>query len=103
MSDGKQKVLPLMEGGGPATFGGDVVMVMISVDPVGDAEEVLRQHRDQNMPGWIATRDTSGVYRTYGVQTTPTIFTIDKNGSIAYQRVGVTESLVLINEVEGLS
>lgn len=82
--------------------GGDVVTVMISVDPAGDTEEILRQHRDQNMPGWIAIRDTSGVYRTYGVHATPTIFIIDKNGQMAYQHVGVTESSVLINEVESL-
>jgi cytochrome oxidase Cu insertion factor (SCO1/SenC/PrrC family) len=84
-------------------FGIDVVTVMISVDPAGDTEELLRQHRDQNMAGWIAIRDTSGVYRTYGVQATPTIFIIDKNGQVAYQHVGVTESSVLINEVKSLS
>lgn len=78
-------------------FGNDIVMV--SVDPVGDTEELLRQHRDQNVPGWIAIRDTSGITDTYRVQATPTIIIIDKNGYIAYQHVGITESSVLINEV----
>jgi cytochrome c-type biogenesis protein len=85
-----------------SNFGDDVVTVMISVDPAGDTEQLLRQHRDQNMAGWIAIRDTSGIYRQYGVQATPTIFIIDKNGYIAYRDVGVTESSILINQVEGL-
>ena len=73
------------------------------MDPVGDTDEILRLHRDQNMAGWIAIRDTSGVYGTYGVQATPTIFIIDTHGQMAYQHIGVTESSVLITEVESLS
>ena len=84
-------------------FSGDVVMVMMSVDPTGDTEEILRQHRDQNVPGWIAIRDTSGVTQTYSIEATPTILIIDKNGYIAYQHVGVTESSVLINEVSSVA
>jgi cytochrome oxidase Cu insertion factor (SCO1/SenC/PrrC family) len=77
-------------------------MVMMSVDPTGDTEEILRQHRDQNLPGWIAIRDTSGVTPTYNIEATPTILIIDKNGYIAYQHVGVTESSVLIGEVSSV-
>ena len=84
-------------------FGGDVVMAIISVNPVGDTEEILRQHRDQNLPSWIAIRDTSGVTGTYNVEATPTILIIDKNGYIAYQHVGVTESSVLIGEVSSVA
>jgi len=86
-----------------SSFGGDVVMVMISVDPVGDTEQVLREHRNENLVGWIAVRDTSGVYGAYGVRATPTVFIIDKNGYIAYQHVGVTESSILIGEVSSLT
>ncbi len=86
-----------------SSFGGDVVMVMISVNPVGDTEQVLREHRNQNLAGWIAVRDTSGVYGTYGVRATPTFVIIDKNGYIAYQHVGVTESSILISEVSSLT
>jgi peroxiredoxin len=85
-------------------FPGDVVMVMISTNP-GDTEEILRQYRDQNLVGWIAIRDTSGVINAYNVQGTPTIFIIDKNGNIAYQHTGFTDSdsaPALISEVSSL-
>jgi len=84
-------------------FGGDVVMAIISANPAGDTEEILRQHRDQNLPSWIAMRDTLGVTGTYNIEATPTILIIDKNGYIAYQHVGVTESSVLIGEVSSVA
>ena len=84
-------------------FGAAVSMAMISVDPTGDTAEVLREHRDKSLPGWTAMRDTSGVYGDYSVRATPTLFIIDKNGQIAYQHVGVTESSVLINEISNLT
>jgi peroxiredoxin len=85
-------------------FPADVVMVMISTNP-GDTQEILRQYRDQNLVGWIAIRDTSGVSDAYSVTGTPTIFIIDKNGNIAYQHVGFTDSdsaPALISEVSSL-
>jgi peroxiredoxin len=87
-----------------SSFSGDVVMAMISTNP-GDTEEILRQYRDQNLVGWIAMRDTSGVSSTYNVTGTPTIFIIDKNGDIAYQQVGFTDAdsaPALISEVSSL-
>jgi len=83
-------------------FGDDVVMAMISVDPSGDTESLLRSHRDQNLMGWIAIRDTAQIYKGYSVQATPTIFIIDKDGYIQYHHEGVTESAILISEVENL-
>jgi peroxiredoxin len=86
-------------------FPGDVVMVMISINP-GDTEEILRQYRDQNLVGWIAIRDTSGVSNAYNVTGTPTIFIIDKNGDIAFQHVGFTDSdsaPALISEISSLA
>jgi cytochrome oxidase Cu insertion factor (SCO1/SenC/PrrC family) len=83
-------------------FGDDVVMVMVSVDPATDTDSLLGEHRDRNVPGWIAIGDRGQVYLSYSVQSTPTIFIIDKDGYIRYQHVGVTESTVLINEVESL-
>lgn len=83
-------------------FGADVVMVMISVDPSGDTESLLRSHRDENLMGWIAIRDIVQIYKAYSVQATPTIFIIDENGYIQYRHEGVTESAVLISEVESL-
>jgi cytochrome oxidase Cu insertion factor (SCO1/SenC/PrrC family) len=83
---------------------GNVVMAMISTNP-GDTEEILRQYRDQNLVGWIAIRDTSGVSSLYNVTGTPTIFIIDKNGDIAYQHVGFTDAdsaPALIGEVSSL-
>ncbi len=84
-------------------FGSDVVMVMISVDPAGDTIDILRSHRDQSLAGWIAIRDTAQIYNAYSVQATPTIFIIDKNGHIQFRHDGVTESTVLINEVQKLT
>jgi cytochrome oxidase Cu insertion factor (SCO1/SenC/PrrC family) len=86
-----------------AKFGGDVVMVSLSVDPVGDTDSVLRNYRNQNMMGWTAIRDTAQVYQKYSVDATPSIFIIDKNGEIRYQHVGVTSSSVLITEVGSLA
>jgi peroxiredoxin len=85
-------------------FSSQVVMVMISLNP-GDTEEILRQYRDQNLVGWMAIRDTSGVSKAYNVQGTPTIFIIDRNGYISYQHVGFTDAdsaPALISEVSGL-
>ena len=84
-------------------FGGDVVMVFLSVDPVGDTDSVLRDHRNQNVMGWIAIGDKAQVYQRYGIDSTPTIFIIDKNGYIKYKHVGLTESSILIDEVESLT
>lgn len=86
-----------------SNVGGDVVMVTVSVDPAGDTNSILRDYRNQDLPGWIAIRDTAGVYQRYGVQVTPTIFIIDQSGQIRYQHAGVTESSVLIGEVENLA
>ncbi len=84
-------------------FGNDVVMVMISVDPAGDTDNVLRNYRNQNMNGWIAMGDRAQVYPEYGVTATPTIFIIDKNGYITYQHVGLTETSVLFGEIQSLN
>jgi cytochrome oxidase Cu insertion factor (SCO1/SenC/PrrC family) len=84
-------------------FGGDVVMVFISVDPTGDTDNVLRDHRNQNLMGWIAVGDKAQVYQRYAVRSTPTILIIDKNGYIKYQHVGITETSTLVGEVASLT
>lgn len=84
-------------------FGNDVVMVMISVDPAGDTDNVLRDYRNHDMNGWIAMGDRAQVSQGYAVQATPTIFIIDKNGYIRYQHVGLTETSVLFGEVQSLT
>jgi cytochrome oxidase Cu insertion factor (SCO1/SenC/PrrC family) len=81
-------------------FGSDVVMVIVSIDPAGDTDSVLRDYRNQNLMGWIAMGDKAQVYQGYGVDATPTIFIIDRNGYIRYQHVGLTESSVLVSEVD---
>lgn len=83
-------------------FGGDVVTVIVSVNPA-DTDSVLRKHRDENLVGWIAMRDKSEVYTQYSVDSTPTIFIIDRNGYIQYKHVGVTESAILVSEVGNLT
>jgi cytochrome oxidase Cu insertion factor (SCO1/SenC/PrrC family) len=84
-------------------FGNDVVMVMMSVDPAGDTDNVLRDYRNQDMNGWIAMGDRAEVTQGYAIQATPTIFIIDKNGYIRYQHVGLTETSVLFGEVQSLT
>jgi len=83
-------------------FGSDVVTLIVSVNP-SDTDSVLRKHRDDNLIGWIAMGDKDQVYKQYSVESTPTIFIIDKNGYIQYQHVGVTESAILISEVDSLT
>jgi cytochrome oxidase Cu insertion factor (SCO1/SenC/PrrC family) len=85
-----------------SNFGSDVVMVIVSIDPTTDTDSVLRDHRDQNLMGWLAMGDKTEVFKLFGVQATPTIFIIDKNGYIQYKHVGVTESSVLISEADSL-
>jgi cytochrome oxidase Cu insertion factor (SCO1/SenC/PrrC family) len=80
-------------------FGSEVVMAIISIDPAGDTDSVLRDYRNQNLMGWTAIVDKAQVYQGYGIDATPTIFIIDRNGYIKYQHVGLTESSVLIGEV----
>ena len=84
-------------------FGNDVVMVMISVDPTGDTDNVLRDYRNQDVTGWIAMGDRAQVTQAYAIQVTPTIFIIDKNGYIRYQHAGLTETSVLFGEVQSLT
>jgi len=84
-------------------FGSNVVMVMVSIDPVGDTDNVLRGYRNQNVMGWIAMGDKAQVFQRYAVDATPTIFIIDKNGYIKYQHVGVTETSTLVGEVDSLN
>ena len=83
-------------------FGSGVVTAMVSVNP-SDTDSVLRKHRDENLMGWIAMADKDQVYKQYSVDSTPTIFIIDKNGYILHKHVGVTESTILISEVAGLT
>jgi len=86
-----------------ARFGADIVMVMISIDPTGDTDSVLREYRNQNVIGWTAIGDKARISLRYGVEATPTILIIDKSGYIKYQHVGLTESSILIGEVESLT
>jgi cytochrome oxidase Cu insertion factor (SCO1/SenC/PrrC family) len=84
-------------------FGSNVVMAIISIDPNGDTDSVLRDYRNQNLMGWIAIVDKAGVYQGYGVDATPTIFIIDGNGYIKYQHVGLTDSSVLVGELDSVT
>ena len=85
-----------------SSFGSDVIMVTISVNPSHDTEALLRSHRDESLPGWIALRDTVQIHEAYSVKATPTIVIIDENGYIRCRHRGVTDSATLIAEVESL-
>jgi cytochrome c-type biogenesis protein len=84
-------------------FGSNVITVIISIDPTGDTDSVLSDYRNQNLMGWTAIVDKAGVYQAYGVDATPTIFIIDKNGYIRYQHVGLTDSSVLVREIDSVT
>jgi len=85
-----------------SSFGSDVITVAISVNPSHDTEELLRRHRDESLPGWIALRDTEEIHQAYSVEATPTTLVIDQNGYIRYRHRGITDSTTLIPEVESL-
>ena len=92
-----------------SSFGDDVVMVVISVDPAGDTQDRLRSYRDGDMPGWIAARDTPDLqiatqYSMSPLFETPTFVIIDKDGYIRYQQTGFTATALatFISDIESL-
>jgi len=79
-----------------------VVIISISIDPVSDTIEKLKQYASENSIEWIIVRDTAKVAGKYGVSAIPTIFIIDQEGIIRYTHVGVTSSSMLLSEIETL-
>jgi len=80
-------------------FGGQVVIISISVDP-SDTDEDLKEYARENGITWIVARDTADVASKYGIKVVPTLFIIDEDGYIRYSHEGATGSDVLSREVE---
>ncbi len=81
-----------------AEYGGQVVIISISVDP-GDTDEALRAYATENGMTWKVARDTAGLADKYHITAVPTLVLIDKEGYIRHRHVGLTDSEVLIEEV----
>ncbi|MEM4700083.1 MAG: TlpA disulfide reductase family protein [Candidatus Nezhaarchaeales archaeon] len=81
-------------------YGDSVVVISISVDPVRDSEEVLRQFLEgYPRADWIWARDTINLKLTYGVVAIPTIIIVDQSGYVRFRHVGLTPSSTLIREI----
>ena len=80
-------------------FGENLAIISISVSPSSDTVEKLMQFRQEHEIDWIVARDTSGMNEEYGVQYIPTLVIIDQEGYIQHQHVGLTDELVLHEEI----
>ncbi len=79
-----------------------IVMVSISVDPSGDSTRVLASFATTYNQPWTWVRDTSGLAGTYGVNGTPTMFLLDKQGVVRYIFQGEVSLQTLENAVQSL-
>lgn len=78
-----------------------VVIISISIDPLHDSEERLREFlRGYPYADWIWARDTINLRQTYGITAIPTLIIIDQNGYVRFKHVGLTPSSILIEEID---
>ena len=80
----------------------NVAMIMISVDPKYDTNEMLQQFVEVYGITWFAARDTANVNRDYGVSSLPTLVIIDKNGYVRARFEGATTASSLSKEIDQL-
>lgn len=81
----------------------EAVIIMISVRPSSDTDEVLREYVQTHGITWVVARDHNlEVADMYNVQFTPTLFIIGKDGAVRYKHVGVTSSSTLSSEIDEL-
>lgn len=80
----------------------DVVIIMISIDPVFDTPETLQQFVEKYEITSFVTRDTVNVTHDYGVLAVPTLVLIDANGYIRARFEGVTVAATLSKEIDRL-
>jgi len=85
-------------------FGEDVVLISISVDPVSDTAERLRDWADLWEANWIHARDTADppVSQQFKVSVIPTLVIIDKDGTVGFRHVGLTPAETLKSEISEL-
>lgn len=74
-----------------------VVIISISVDPVFDTEQRLRDWMDSWDAQWVHAQDLADppVSQLFGVTGIPTYVILDKNGHIRYRYVGLTSESTL--------
>jgi peroxiredoxin len=82
-------------------FGSQVAIISISMWDQ-DTNDKLKQFRSDYGISWILARDTSSVYGKYGSPGIPALFTVDQDGYLRYQHVGLTDASILIGEINGL-
>ena len=85
-------------------FREDVVLISISVDPVSDTAERLRDWADLWEADWIHARDTADppVSQQFKVSVIPTLVIIDKDGTVGFRHVGLTPAETLKSEISEL-
>lgn len=78
-----------------------VVIVSISVDPIYDSEERLREFlKEYPYAEWIWARDTINLRQTHGITAIPTLIVIDQGGYVRFKHVGLTSSSTLVKEID---
>jgi cytochrome oxidase Cu insertion factor (SCO1/SenC/PrrC family) len=84
-------------------YGNVIVLISISVDPIYDSEERLRDFvRDFPYATWIWAKDTANLVRVYQVTAIPTTIIIDQDGYIRFRYTGLIDSSTLIQEIDKL-
>lgn len=82
-------------------YGDLVTIISISVDPVHDSNEVLKEYlKEYPHADWIWARDTINLKQIYGVVAIPTLVVIDQEGYVRFKHVGLTPSSTIIQEID---
>lgn len=81
-------------------YGSDVEVV--SIGSSSDTVDGLRQFKGEYQMTWRVARDTDGVFDRYGVEYIPTLVIIDRNGTMRYRYVGLTEASTLSSRIDPL-
>jgi thiol-disulfide isomerase/thioredoxin len=83
-------------------FGDKIVIISIDIDVI-ESEDTLRLFaQEYPYATWIWARDTDYISAAYKITNIPTTVIIDQEGYIRFTHIGVTGSLMLIQEIEEL-
>jgi peroxiredoxin len=81
----------------------DVVIISIDTQVEMETKEELRAFKEENGYEWIFCMDTKNVGEgDYGTSSYPTLFIINREGKIAYEKVGKTPYSTLSAEINVL-
>lgn len=83
-------------------FLAELVIISVSVDPTTDTVANLQSFRNNYNVTWTVVRDTKNIYDAYNVTAIPTIYVIDKDGSVRDSHVGTTDASVLVDQISPL-